>query len=150
MTDYSAPDLAQHPPRSARVRLGGYVHLPRLLDKARAQLAGRMGDYIWNCALDQRFFAFAGVTAEALLAAAKEGRGDAAMLDWLQTHQQPKRAPWEIVAWSRWIENLGPGDVKRHETFAAHIRDMAPDRDDIRTMFERLDLDDYHSFRGRS
>jgi hypothetical protein len=45
MISYSAPDLSQHPPRSPRARLGGYVHLPRLLDKARAHLAGRMGEY---------------------------------------------------------------------------------------------------------
>ena len=32
----SAPNLTRHPPRSPRTRLGGYVHLPRLIDKARA------------------------------------------------------------------------------------------------------------------
>ena len=36
---YDPYDLTQHPPRSLRVRLGGYVHLARLLDKARAVLA---------------------------------------------------------------------------------------------------------------
>ena len=40
MISYSTPDLTQHPPRSPRVRLGGFVHLPRLLDKARAYAAG--------------------------------------------------------------------------------------------------------------
>ena len=39
MLNYSQPDLTQHPPRSPRVRLGGFAHLPRLLDKARATLA---------------------------------------------------------------------------------------------------------------
>ncbi len=32
----SAPDLTQRPPRSPRVRLGGLVLLPRMLDKGRA------------------------------------------------------------------------------------------------------------------
>ena len=36
----NAPDLTQHPPRSPRGRLGGYVILPRCLDKGRATLAG--------------------------------------------------------------------------------------------------------------
>ena len=40
MINYHTPDLTQHPPRSPRVRLGGFVHLPRLLDKARAFAAG--------------------------------------------------------------------------------------------------------------
>lgn len=148
--NYSTPDLSQHPPRSPRTRLGGYAHLPRLLDKARAQRAGKMGDYIWNCPLDQRFFAFAGVTADALLTAVNEGRGDAEMLEWLTATQQPKRAPWEILAWSAWLENLAPGDVTRHETFAEHIKKMGPKRDDIRTMFDRLELDDYYSFGGKA
>ena len=32
----NAPDLTQRPPRSPRVRLGGFVILPRMLDKGRA------------------------------------------------------------------------------------------------------------------
>jgi len=61
MITYSAPDLTQHPPRSPRVRLGGYVHLARLLDKARAFAAGKPGEYVYPCPLDQRFFAFTGI-----------------------------------------------------------------------------------------
>ena len=148
MISYQTPDLSQHPPRSPRTRLGGYVHLPRLLDKARAQLAGKMGDYNWNCPLDQRFFAFAGVTADTLLAAVKAGKNDAEMLEWLTAHQQPQRAAWEVTAWSQWLESLAPGDATRHQTFADHIKTLSPKRDDIRTMFDRLELDDYVSFGG--
>src|SRR6202044_3130060 len=39
------PDLTKFPPRSGRVRLGGYVILPRCLDKGRATLAGKNGEY---------------------------------------------------------------------------------------------------------
>ena len=41
----NAPNLTQRPPRSPRVRLGGYTILPRLLDKARAVIAGTAGEY---------------------------------------------------------------------------------------------------------
>ncbi len=150
MINYSAPDLSQHPPRSPRTRLGGYAHFPRLLDKARAHAAGKLGDYMWNCPLDQRFFAFAGVTADALLAAVKQGKSDAEMLEWLNATQQPKRPAWEVIAWSAWLEALAPGDVQRHQTFAEHIQKMGPQRDDIRTMFDRLELDDYFSFGGKA
>jgi len=150
MISYQHPDLTRHPPRSPRARLGGYVHLPRLLDKARAHAAGKIGDYVWNCPLDQRLCGFAGITADQVLAAVKEGRGDAEMLEWLAAVQQPKRAAWEIEAWSRWLESLAPGDSTRHETFAEHIRKMGPKRDDIRTLFDRLELDDYYSFGGKA
>jgi hypothetical protein len=45
MNTNHAPNLAQRPPRSPRVRLGGYVILARVLDKGRAELAGTAGEY---------------------------------------------------------------------------------------------------------
>src|SRR5207249_4770630 len=41
----AAPDLTKRPPRSPRLRLGGYVLLPRMLDKGRAEIAGQAGEY---------------------------------------------------------------------------------------------------------
>lgn len=64
----NAINLAQRPPRSPRVRLGGYTILPRVLDKARAALAGTNGDYKFNNPLDNVLFAFVGVTGDAFLA----------------------------------------------------------------------------------
>jgi hypothetical protein len=150
MTKYSTPDFTQHPPRSPRVRLGGYVHLPRLLDKARASAAGKLGEFIYPCPLDKRFFAFTGIDPDAFLAAVKSGKGDVEMLAWVNEHTKPQRTPWEIEAWSNWLENLGPGDVKRHAGISEDIARLSPGRDDIRTNFDRLDLDDYISFGGRA
>ena len=150
MTKYSAPDLSQHPPRSPRVRLGGYVHLPRLLDKARAAAAGRLGEFIYPCPLDKRFFAFTGIEPKAFLTAAKSGKGDVEMLAWVNKHAKPARTVWEIEAWSKWLEALGPGDAQRHAGMAESITALSPGRDDIRTNFDRLDLDDYISFGGKA
>lgn len=149
MVNYQSPDLAQHPPRSPRTRLVGFVHLPRLLDKARAHLAGRLGEYVWNCPLDQRWAAFTGISPDALLAEVKAGRSDAEMGAWVLANLRPARQPWEIDSWSRWLEHLAPGDAGRHETFAREITTKAPKRDDIRTLFDRLEMDDYASFGGR-
>jgi len=41
-------DLTERPPRSFRVRLGNYVILARMLDKGRATLAGKNGEYKYN------------------------------------------------------------------------------------------------------
>ena len=65
---YDPYDLTQHPPRSPRVRLGGLAILPRMLDKCRATLAGKNGDYTYNCSLDKNVLDFLGVDAEALVA----------------------------------------------------------------------------------
>ena len=149
MIAYRNPDLSQHPPRSPRVRLGGYAVLPRILDKARAQLAGRLGEYKWNNPLDQRLFTFLGVTADDFLAAAKAAGSDTEMLAWVNAHAKPARQQWEITAWSTWVEGLAPGDATRHARFAEDITKLGPGRDDIRTLFDRLDMDDYATFGGR-
>ena len=148
MISYKAPDLTQHPPRSPRIRLGGYVVLPRILDKARAHLAGKCGEYKWNNPLDQRMLTFMGIKAEDFLAAVQSRNSDTEMLEWVNANTQPRRQPWEVAAWSHWIGNLAPGDAGRHATFADEIRKHCPNRDDIRLLFDRLDMDDFVSFGG--
>ncbi len=74
--NYSSPDLTVHPPRSSRTRLGGIVVLPRILDKCRATLAGKNGEYNYNCPLDQRCLSFLGIDAEALKAVVASGKSD--------------------------------------------------------------------------
>jgi len=150
MINYTSPDLAQHPPRSPRVKLGGFVHLPRLLDKARAAAHGTLGEFVFPCPLDQRFFAFTGLNAEAILAEVKLGRSDTEMLAWVMTHSSPARQPWEIAAWSDYFSNLSAGDARRHTMFAETIQSLAPAREDIVTYFDRLDLDDYVSYNGKA
>lgn len=105
---------------------------------------------MWNCPLDQRWATFTGISPDTLLAEVKLGRSDVEMLGWVMANLRPVRQQWEIVAWSAWLEALAPGDAQRHENFAKELTARAPKRDDIRTTFDRLDLDDYLSFGGRA
>src|SRR3954465_12589103 len=93
-------DLTQRPPRSARTRLGGYVLLPRMLDKGRAEIAGKNGEYHFNCPLDQRILEFLGIDADALRSELAKGKGDGEIFDWIQANQRNKHTPAEIEAWS--------------------------------------------------
>jgi hypothetical protein len=131
------------------VRLGGFVHLARLLDKSRAFAAGKHGDYIYPCPLDNRLLAFVGISPDDFLAAVRSGKTDTEMLAWVRENMSPQREPHEVLAWSTWLENVAPGDPRRHRNFAEEIARMAPDREDIVTTFDRLELDDYTSFGGR-
>ena len=148
MVNLSAPDLTQHPPRSVRVRLGGYAHLARLLDKARAVLAGKAAEYHYNCPLDQRFFAFTGIDHEAMLAQIKSGKTDVQILEWVNTTS--KRPINEVIAWSSWVEQLGPGGAEGHEWIASVLKGNKSARDDIRSFADLLDLDDYLSYGGKA
>jgi len=147
MLPYANPDLSQHPPRSPRVQLGGYVHLPRLLDKARATVAGKAGEYHYNCPMDQNFFAFTGIGHEAVLAEVKKGLSDSEMLAWVRANTT--RLPSEIASWSLWMRTVAPGRSPGHEWFSEVIKASAPDRDDIFGFFDLLDMDDYVSFGGK-
>lgn len=148
MINYSAPDLTQHPPRSVRVRLGGYAHLARLLDKARAVLAGKGADYHYNCPLDQLLFAFTGINHETMLAQIKTGKTDTEILAWL--NETSKRQPYEVAVWSAWLELRGPGGADGHEWAASVIRGNKSERDDIHSFADILDFDDYHSYGGKA
>ena len=144
-----APDLTKQPPRSARVRLGGFVILARMLDKGRALLAGKNGEYIYNCPLDVRFLEFAGIDARALKKQLAAGKGDGDILKWINTHAKHRRDASEIETWSAWQERRAPDNVDSRDYFNELHKKSAPRRTDITSWFELLDVDDYASFGGK-
>lgn len=146
----SPTDLTQRPPRSARVRLGGYVILPRMLDKCRAKLAGTAGEYDYGCSLDRRFLDFAGVDAEALKAEVAKGLGDGELLVWIRKNSRNARTDSEIAEWTRYQENRVPENLGSREKFSAYHRASGAHREDIGTWFDVLDLDDFASFGGKA
>jgi len=145
----TGPDLTKVPPRSPRVRLGGYALLPRMLDKGRATLAGKHGEYKYACPLDQRFLEFAGIDPKALKKQLAAGKGDGAILEWIEASAKYKRTPSEIAAWSAAGDARVPTDVESRAFFNDLHQKVAPKREDIATWFDLLDLDDYVSFGGQ-
>lgn len=142
------PDLTKFPPRSPRVRLGGYVILPRMLDKGRATLAGKNGEYHYACPLDQRFLTFVGIDPEALK---KElNKSDSEILEWINANAKHKRSELEIATWSEFAEKRVPTDVESRGYFNEQVGKTAPKREDIGTWFDWLDVDDYVSFGGKA
>ena len=122
-----APNLTQRPPRSPRVRLGKY---------------NNPGDYHW--------FRFTGITPEALKAELATGKGDGEMLAWIQENAPNKRTPWEIQQWSAYFSERGPdSDVETLEMFADRMKKFNPIREDVKTWFDLLDLDDHVTFGGK-
>jgi Domain of unknown function (DUF5069) len=145
-----APDLTKQPPRSPRVRLGGYAILPRCLDKGRALLAGKNGEYNYDCPLDQRVLEFAGITGAALKKQLALGKSDSEILKWIETNSTTRPQPWQIAQWSAFAEQRGPNDVETREFFTSLLAKFSKDREDILGWFDLLDLDDYVSFGGKA
>jgi hypothetical protein len=144
--EIKAPDLTQRPPRSLRCRLGGYAGLPRMLDKGRATIIGKNGEYHFDCPLDQRVLSFLAPALKAELAA---GKGDGEILQWINANAKNKNSEWEIEQWSSYMERRGPSsDAETLGFFVDLIGKISKTREDIHSWADLLDLDDYVSFGG--
>jgi hypothetical protein len=150
MAKNNSPDLTKNPPRSPRVRLGGYAILPRMLDKGRATVAGKHGEYHYACPLDGRFLEFVGINPQALKKELAKGKGDGEILKWIEKNARHKRSAPEVAAWSVWQEQRAPDNPDSREFFNGLHKAGAPKRTDIVTWFDVLDLDDYVSFGGKA
>jgi hypothetical protein len=119
-----------------------------MLDKGRATLAGKNGEYHYACPLDRQFLEFAGIDPEALK---KElAKGDTEVLAWIEKHAKHKRTAPEIAAWTHWQENRAPDNPDGREYFNGHPQGRRPERTDIATWFDVLDADDFASFGGKA
>lgn len=151
MINFTSLDLTQRPPRSPRVALGGYVLLPRLLDKCRATIAGKSGEFRFGAqSMDRHFLNFTGIDEAALKAEVATGKSDSEMLAWVQASATPPREPWEIAQWSNYqIQRSPDSDAETLQFFAEYVAKYSTTREDIKTWFDLLDLDDYVTFGGQ-
>lgn len=141
----TSKDLTKEAPRSAHDRLGGYVILARTIDKARAALAGKVGEYHFDCPLDRTLFSFKGVDGQELLQQVKNGKNDALLVEWMDLSGVPK-TPEEITQWSDAVEGAKPyEDPQRREWFAEQCGPLHLDPAQT-TLFDWLDADDQASF----
>ena len=151
MTNITSLDLTQRPPRSPRVTLGGYVLLPRILDKCRATIIGKIGEFRFGTkSMDRHFLNFTGIDEAALKAEVATGKSDSEMLAWVQANAKTPREPWEVAQWSNYQLQRSPdSDAETLQFFAEAVAKFSTTREDIKTWFDLLDLDDYVTFGGQ-
>ena len=94
-----APDLTRGFPHSPHAMLAGYILAKRALDKCRAELAGTIGEYHFDCPLDNMFFGFAGIKGADFKEFVATGADDAAVAKWIEQHAT-KRPRIEIIKWN--------------------------------------------------
>lgn len=151
VTPIAITDLTQRPPRGFRVRLGGLVILARLLDKGRATLAGKNGDYEYLTSIDGHLVRFLEFDPDALLKELATGKGDWEILRWIKANSKSQRQPWEIEAFSSFMERYAPdSDPETLAVFQDYFKNFPEGRDDLKTWFEVLELDDYVSYAGKA
>jgi len=80
-------DLTTGFPRSPRERLLGLPMLPRTIDKARAALAGTLGEYVYGekSSFDMALLDFLALSPAVFLEGVKASPDDTTMAKWLKT-----------------------------------------------------------------
>jgi hypothetical protein len=107
-------DLTKRSPRSPNDRLLGIPMLPRTIDKARALLAGTIGEYVYGekSSFDMALLDFLGLTPEQFLEGVRASLDDDRMLEWLKAHAR-SLTPGEIDEFARTFLNDGDDDADR-------------------------------------
>lgn len=147
----SGPDLTQRPPRSPRCKLGGYVTLPRMLDKGRATVAGKNGEFNYDAPFDQHIISFLGFDPAALLNELAGGKGDLEILEWVGANAPHHPTPWEIEQWSEYMLRRTPdSDEETLIFFFRRVGSFSKTREDIKTWMDLIDLDDHVTFGGKA
>jgi hypothetical protein len=133
-------DLTTSYPRSVHDKLFGLVQIGRTIDKAKGAAAGKLGEYHYNCSMDQSVFGFLGIDHEALLDVVKNAKSEADVEAYLKAFID-KKSPQEIEAWSReYVAHKPEGESL---TYFLELRNaIAPDRTDITSWPDLLDLDE--------
>jgi hypothetical protein len=136
-------DLTKTAPRSAKDKLAGIVSLRRTIDKAKANDEGHLGDYHYDCPHDKPLFEFLGTNAEEFSQKVRELKTDDAIARWLQDKTLSHKSKTQIDRFNEermhWHPEPGTDSAA---FFDSERKRVAPDRPEIVTWFDLLDLDE--------
>ena len=139
-------DLTKEAPRSPRDRVGNYVILGRAIDKGRASLEGKTGEYHFDCPLDNMLFGFKGVQGSEVKKLIEADSSDKEIAAWMDENGT-KKSPDEIKAWSKEMETIRPYDnPEKKEWFIEECNKVGVDASKS-TLFDWLEADDKVSFK---
>ncbi len=142
MNKIIAKDLTKVAPRSAYERIGGFAIIARTIDKCRATLEGKNGEYHFDCPLDNVLFGFKGIKGDVFKAYVAEGHSDEEIASWLKTVGTPKTDA-EIKAWSDAFKTdfSYSTDPNKKDWFIGECKRLGLDPMKT-TLFDYLDVDD--------
>lgn len=136
-------DLTKEAPASPRTRVGGYAILARMADKGRAT---NVGEYHFNCPLDNFLFGFKGVDGNDVKAQLDAGATNEEIAAWLDKNGTPKTEE-EKKAWSDGVEAANPyNDPEKKDWFVEQVTPLGLDPAKT-TLFDWLEEDDRVTFK---
>ena len=130
--------------RSPYEKTGGIFYFARMLDKIRLHAADTLPeDYLSNLGggFDERCIAFLRVEYPALVERVKQGGSDGEILEWAFTHGR-KPSEEEIEVWNEFMRKRGLKDGGSERLQQRKAESGFPERDDIQTFFDYIDMDE--------
>jgi hypothetical protein len=142
-------DLTNQAPHSPRERVAGFAIASRTVDKCRASIAGTLGEYHYDCPLDNMLFSFKGINGGQFKTAVQAAKTYEDAGAWLQANGTKKTSA-EIKAWSDEMEAGSP--MKNPEKQAFFIENctklgLNPEKS---STFDWLEADDRASFKSKA
>jgi hypothetical protein len=129
-------------PRSPYEKLGGYVHLPRLIDKARLQRKGLLNGYNYKTVgFDKHLLAFLKIDGDALEEIANN-LDDADILNWVRQNGA-QHSPEAIEQWNQAMISRHPDTAAKKARFLHFLKQAGGEgRKDIQTYFDLIEFDE--------
>ena len=130
-------------PRSPYEKLDGYVHLPRLIDKAKLHRRGLLKGYNYKTiGFDKHLLAFLKLDPDAFEKAANDLEDDDAILRWV--HENGKSHPPEAIEeWNQAMISRHPDTAAKRARFLHVLKEAGgAGRKDIRTYFDLIEFDE--------
>jgi hypothetical protein len=103
-------DLTKQAPHSPYDRFGGFAILGRTVDKCKASISGKLGEYHFDCPLDNILFGFKGITGDQFKITVTASKNYEDVAEWV-TKNGTLKSPEEIEAWSEKVETIRLKDV---------------------------------------
>jgi len=139
-----AKDLGREFPRSPRAMLGGYVILPRCLDKCRSFLMGINGDYnYWPCSLCAQFEEFTGIDHEDFKDFVATGASDEEVGEWVNSQSKVKNK-LEVIRWNNKMRDMRLSEMSEQsqEFLESYIPENVPQHRPVYVWFDVFDLEE--------
>jgi adenosyl cobinamide kinase/adenosyl cobinamide phosphate guanylyltransferase len=99
----------------------------RTLDKCRAALNNTLGEYHFDCPVDNMFFEFTGVTADQFKDFVATGASDEEVAAWVEKHAK-RRERIEVIKWNNGLryKRLSETDDHIQEYMEDYIPQFVP------------------------
>ena len=130
-------------PRSPYERLGGYVHLLRLIDKARLHRKGLLDGYNYKTVgFDKHLLAFLKIDGDVFEEIANKLEDDEAIFTWVQKNGV-KHSLGAIEQWNHAMISRHPDTAAKKARFQHFLKEAGGEsRKDIRTYFDLIEFDE--------